>query len=77
MVEITGRPFSATLPSLTYFYDHAHQIGVDIPREVLDQRIARRVEHMWEAGFVEEVRLLEARGLRSARTASAALGYQR
>ena len=31
---------------------------------------------MWENGFVEEVRHLEARGLRSARTAGAALGYQ-
>jgi tRNA dimethylallyltransferase len=75
VLEITGRLFSATLPSLTYFYDDAHQVGVDIPREVLDERIALRVEHMWEAGFVDEVRRLEA-PLRSSRTACAALGYQ-
>jgi tRNA dimethylallyltransferase len=75
VIEITGQLFSATLPSLTYFYDHAHQVGVDIPRDVLDQRIALRVEQMWEQGFVDEVRRLEA-ALRDSRTAQAALGYQ-
>ncbi len=76
VIEITGHLFSATLPSLTYFYPDAHQVGVDVPRDLLDERIAARVEHMWALGFVEEVRRLEAAGLREARTASAALGYQ-
>jgi tRNA dimethylallyltransferase len=31
---------------------------------------------MWEAGLVDEVRALEAQGLREGRTASRALGYQ-
>ena len=31
---------------------------------------------MWEAGLVDEVRALEAHGLREGRTASRALGYQ-
>lgn len=75
VVEITGRPFTASLPSLTYFYDGARQIGVDIPREVLDERIARRVRQMWDQGLVEEVRRIEA-PLRTSRTAAAALGYQ-
>jgi tRNA dimethylallyltransferase len=75
VIELTGKLFSATLPSLTYFYDDAHQIGVDIPRDVLDERIALRVQHMWEAGFVDEVRRLEGE-LRASRTAQAALGYQ-
>ncbi len=76
VIAITGRPFSATLPALAYFYDDAVQVGVDIPRPVLDERIALRVERMWAAGFVDEVRRLEARGLREGRTASRALGYQ-
>jgi len=76
VIELTGKLFSATLPSLTYVYENAHQVGVDIPRDLLDERIALRVEHMWEQGFVDEVRRLEAAGLRDARTASAALGYQ-
>jgi tRNA dimethylallyltransferase len=76
VIAITGRPFSASLPSLTYFYDDAVQIGVDIPRPVLDERIALRVQRMWDAGFVEEVRALAGRGLREGRTANRALGYQ-
>jgi tRNA dimethylallyltransferase len=76
VIAITGRPFSATLPELRYAVDDAHQIGVDIPREVLDERIALRVERMWEAGFVDEVRRLADHGLREGRTANRALGYQ-
>jgi tRNA dimethylallyltransferase len=52
------------------------QIGVDVARPELDERITRRVDRMWEAGLVDEVRALEARGLREGRTASRALGYQ-
>ena len=76
VVQITGRPFSATLPRLEYFYDHAVQVGVDIPRDVLDERIERRVRLMWEAGLVDEVRRLADAGLRAGRTAPRALGYQ-
>ena len=76
VLEITGAPFSANLPALAYFYDDAHQVGVDIPRPVLDERIALRVERMWQAGFVDEVRQLESAGLREGRTAGRALGYQ-
>jgi tRNA dimethylallyltransferase len=76
VVQITGKPFSATLPRLEYFYDGAVQVGVDVPRDVLDERIERRVRHMWEAGLVDEVRRLADAGLREGRTASRALGYQ-
>jgi tRNA dimethylallyltransferase len=76
VIELTGGLFSATLPSLTYHYESAHQVGVDIPRPELDRRIEQRVRAMWEAGLVDEVRALEVRGLRSGRTARAALGYQ-
>jgi tRNA dimethylallyltransferase len=50
------------------------QIAVD--RDDLDDRIERRVEKMWREGFVDEVRRLEAQGLRDGVTASRALGYQ-
>jgi tRNA dimethylallyltransferase len=76
VVQITGKPFSATLPRLEYFYGHAVQVGVDIPRDVLDERIEHRVRHMWEAGLVDEVRRLAGAGLREGRTAQRALGYQ-
>ncbi len=76
VVELTGRPFTADLPGHDYFYDDVRQIGVDVPRPVLDERIAARVERMWAAGFVEEVRRLEEAGLSRGRTASRALGYR-
>ncbi|GAA1428850.1 tRNA (adenosine(37)-N6)-dimethylallyltransferase MiaA [Streptomyces thermospinosisporus] len=75
VIEITGQPFTANLPSHDSVYDTV-QIGVDVSRAELDERIARRVDRMWEAGLVDEVRELEAQGLRQGRTASRALGYQ-
>ena len=75
VIEITGKPFTANLPGDQPVYDSV-QIGVDVGRPELDQRISARVDRMWEAGLVDEVRSLEARGLRSGRTASRALGYQ-
>lgn len=75
VVEITGRPFTASLPGHTSVYDTV-QLGVGVPRPELDARIARRVDRMWEAGLLDEVRSLEKAGLREGRTASRALGYQ-
>jgi tRNA dimethylallyltransferase len=76
VIEITGRPYTSTLPAYRYHYPHAEQIGVDIDRPTLDRRIEARVEAMWQAGLVDEVRALAGRGLREGRTASKALGYQ-
>ncbi|MEU7564748.1 tRNA (adenosine(37)-N6)-dimethylallyltransferase MiaA [Streptomyces fradiae] len=75
VIEITGRPFTANLPGHDSVYDTV-QIGVDVARPELDARIAERVDRMWEAGLVDEVRALEGWGLRDGRTASRALGYQ-
>ncbi|MFJ2959668.1 tRNA (adenosine(37)-N6)-dimethylallyltransferase MiaA [Streptomyces sp. NPDC087270] len=75
VVEITGQPFTANLPGPESVYDTV-QIGVAVPRPELDERIALRVDRMWKAGLVAEVRALEAAGLREGRTASRALGYQ-
>ncbi|GAA2575866.1 tRNA (adenosine(37)-N6)-dimethylallyltransferase MiaA [Actinomadura fulvescens] len=74
VIEITGRPFTATMPDRRYRYD-AVQIGLTVPRPELDERIALRVERMWEAGLVDEVRKLESQGLREGLTAGRALGY--
>jgi tRNA dimethylallyltransferase len=74
VIELSGRPFSATMPSYDALYESV-QIGVEVPRPVLDERITLRVARMWEAGLVEEVRALELRGLSRGRTASRALGY--
>ena len=74
VLELSGRPFSATLPDYRSVYD-AVQIGLRVPRAELDDRIAARVAAMWRAGFVAEVRRLAGAGLREGRTASRALGY--
>ncbi len=75
VVLLTGEPFEASLPSPRYVIAETVQIGIAVPRTELDARIARRVERMWQLGFVDEVRRLEAAGLRRGRTASRALGY--
>jgi len=76
VIELTGRPFRATLPGQrTPRYD-AVLIGVDRDTAELDDRVARRVDLMMSAGLVDETRALLAEGLREGRTASRALGYQ-
>jgi len=76
VVELTGRPFSASLPVLEYADPRTVQVGVDIDRETLDQRIAARVDAMFASGFVEEVRHLLRHGLAEGRTAPRAIGYR-
>ncbi len=73
--EITGGGFIAHLPANgPALIPHA-SIGLDVPRPTLDERIAVRVEGMFAAGLVEEVRGLLARGLEHSPTARKALGY--
>lgn len=74
VIELTGAPFKARLPPYVYLIP-ALQIGLEAERTELDARIDRRVHRMWEEGLLDEVRELDARGLRHAPTASRALGY--
>jgi tRNA dimethylallyltransferase len=74
VIELSGRPFSATLPGY-HAVRPTVQLGLDIPRAELNLRIEARVSQMWRAGLVGEVRALVRAGLRSGRTASRALGY--
>ncbi len=76
VVELTGRPYSASLPVLDYADPRTVQVGVDIDRETLDQRIAERVDAMFGGGFVDEVRRLLDAGLADGRTAPRAIGYR-
>lgn len=75
VIELTGRPYTASLPAKEYAYDDVVQIGLEVPRAELEARIVARVDRMWRNGLVDEVRRLESRGLRAGRTASRALGY--
>ncbi|MFI6498468.1 tRNA (adenosine(37)-N6)-dimethylallyltransferase MiaA [Nonomuraea typhae] len=74
VIEFSGRPFSATMPSYEAVYPSV-QIGLEVPRSELDARIEQRVHRMWEAGLVGEVRGLLGQGLADGLTAGRALGY--
>lgn len=75
VVALTGS-YKATLPEFTYALPGVVSLGLEIERSVMDARIAQRVDAMWAAGLVDEVRRLDAAGLRRGVTASRALGYQ-
>ena len=71
VMEITGRPYSATLPRYRYLLP-AVQIGLDLDREELDRRIDARTEAMRRNDLVGEVRRLRGN---LGTTAARALGY--
>lgn len=50
--------------------------AISMPREQLYQRIDRRVDNMFEAGLVDEVRELASCGLDCSHTAGQAIGYK-
>jgi tRNA dimethylallyltransferase len=75
VIELTGS-FKSSLPAYESIYDDVSLIGLDVPRDVLDERIVRRVDAMWETGLVDEVRRLLPRGLAEGLTAPKAIGYQ-
>lgn len=79
VIEITGRPYTANLPRQEYVRP-AVQIGLDCSREVLDARVAGRVDRMWQEGLVNEVRALASpeqggTGPGLGATAARAVGY--
>ncbi|MFJ2541996.1 tRNA (adenosine(37)-N6)-dimethylallyltransferase MiaA [Microbacterium sp. NPDC087589] len=50
-------------------------IGLHVERGALVERLDARVERMWEAGLVDEVRELRRQGLEDGVTAQRAIGY--
>lgn len=74
VIELTGRPFSAQLPDYQAIEPTLH-LGLRVERETLHERITARVAHMWEHGWVDEVRTLLDQGLAEGKTASRAIGY--
>jgi tRNA dimethylallyltransferase len=71
VVLLTGA-MPGEMTSYDAHYD-VHYLGLD--REDLAARTDERVDRMWAAGLVDEVRGLEQQGLRDGITASRALGY--
>ena len=74
VIELTGRPFSAQLPDYQEIEPTIH-LGLSMDRAILHERIATRVDLMWEHGWVDEVTRLLGVGLAEGKTASRAIGY--
>lgn len=74
----TGRPLSA------YQADHAFSqrpyrallLGTDLPDEILRPKLARRVDQMFDEGFIEEAKALLAQGYPPHLRSFKALGYE-
>jgi tRNA dimethylallyltransferase len=75
VVELTGQPFAASAPTIGAPRWGTVIIGLDWDTTVLDERLARRTDLMFERGLVDEVVGLLGVGLREGVTAARALGY--
>src|SRR4051794_23332956 len=61
--------------AMTSYGEHYPTTYLGLDRDDLAARTDLRVDRMWQLGLVDEVRALEADGLREGVTASRALGY--
>ncbi|MXZ29324.1 MAG: tRNA (adenosine(37)-N6)-dimethylallyltransferase MiaA [Acidimicrobiia bacterium] len=79
-LEVTvgsGRRFSSHGQGLRrYGPSRFTQVGLRLPRPLLDARIAARFRQQLDAGFLEEARRLRDASLGLSRTARCALGYR-
>lgn len=78
VTRLTGRSFSSYMPQRVHqpSLEPVIQLGLRVNRDTLHQRIAARVNTMTEQGLIDEVKSLEAAGLREGATASQAIGYR-
>jgi len=77
VITLTGKPFGAGLDAEQRpWQDNLLILGLEVPREELVTRLDQRVNRMWDAGLVDEVKSLIPAGIESGVTASRAIGYQ-
>lgn len=75
-IEVSGKPFSATLPRPHYYREPVVQIGLQWAGETLEERIFRRSQEMFDSGLLEEVAALQADAAHPlGKTARLATGY--
>lgn len=75
VLELTGQPFAASAPRIGAPRWDTVIVGLDCDTTLLDDRLAKRTDAMFDQGLVGEVTALLERGLRDGVTASRALGY--
>ena len=73
VIELTGAPFGAGLPSEAELWRETVTIGLRADRADLVERLDRRVRAMWRAGLLDEVAALLPAGFGV--TAGRAIGY--
>lgn len=77
ILELTGTPQTPGLKARdTLWHGPTIIFGIEWPRETLVRRIDERVERMWEAGLVDEVRHLSQSPPGLGKTAAQAIGYR-
>jgi tRNA dimethylallyltransferase len=75
IVTLTGEPFAAALPEVPEDWQPVLEIGINGDREDLRSRLEARVHKMWQQGLIDEVKALQAKGIRDGKTSSVAIGY--
>ena len=71
-----GATHGAALPEEPVLWHAGTRIlGLQVPRDVLVERLDRRVERMWAEGMLDEVTRLRDAGIERGVTASRAIGY--
>jgi tRNA dimethylallyltransferase len=73
VIELTGAPFGAGLPSESDLWRPTITIGLRTERAELVERLDQRVKAMWRAGLIDEVAALLPAGFGV--TAGRAIGY--
>ena len=78
MLEYEGVSYATRLKELAHIsqYISAYFYGLEVDRDILNTRIASRIEGMFAAGLVEEVQALLDAGFGEACTARDAIGYK-
>ncbi|WP_231727694.1 MULTISPECIES: tRNA (adenosine(37)-N6)-dimethylallyltransferase MiaA [unclassified Rathayibacter] len=75
IAELTGSPHSALMSDEPVSWRPSEVLMLEAPREVLVERLDRRVERMWAGGMLDEIERLVPLGLERGVTAGRAIGY--
>lgn len=75
VVTFTGKPFTAQKKLGKPIVD-AFQIGIKWPRETLNKRIDETIEEMIDAGWIDEIREVIAKGIPLDAPAMTSIGYR-
>lgn len=75
VVTLSGKSFASSLPAPSYRRPTI-QIAIDVPKDLLIERIEERVGLMWEQGLPAEAQQLREKYGKLSATAAVAIGYK-